>query len=130
MTDNTFDFLAICLSRSHPDIEAQSRRSETQLFIETPYRNAAFLNYLAQTVKPTTRITVALDVTGVQEMIRTKTAQEWSNNPIELPKVPAIFAILAQKMTVQERQKHKNTSKSDFRGVKKLTKKRGYFIMK
>ena len=104
--------------------ERQSAKGETQLFIETPYRNAAFLNYIAQTVKPTTRITVALDVTGGQEIIRTKTAQEWSNDPIELPKVPAIFAILAQKMTVQERQKHKNTSKSDFRGVKKLTKKR------
>ncbi len=79
--------------------ERQSARGETQLFIETPYRNAAFLDYLCQTLKPTTRITVALDVTGPQEMVRTQTAQAWKKALPTLPKVPAIFAILAEKVT-------------------------------
>lgn len=79
--------------------ERQSARGETQLFIETPYRNAAFLDYLCQTLKPTTRITVALDVTGSQEMVRTQTAGAWKKALPALPKVPAIFAILAEKVT-------------------------------
>ena len=57
--------------------EAASRASETQLCIETPYRNTAFLAGLIETLSPSTRLTVALDITGANEGIRTKTVADW-----------------------------------------------------
>lgn len=80
------------------DIEAQSRRSETQLFIETPYRNTAMLETLLATLHPTTRLTVATNITGTSESIRTLTAAEWRKLPDDartLPKLPTVFALLA-----------------------------------
>ena len=101
--------------------EKQSCRGETQIFIETPYRNAAFLEYLAQTLQPNTRITVALDVTGSHEMIRTKTAHQWKLDPLSLPKIPAIFAILGNQMPP-----HHPTGKQPMRSKKRqnVTQKR------
>lgn len=85
--------------------EKQSVHGETQLFIETPYRNQAFLAFLAQTLQPLTRITVACDITGDHEFIKTRKAQDWLIDPIELPKLPTIFAILA----TQNKQKENST---------------------
>ena len=79
--------------------EAASRASETQLCIETPYRNTAFLAGLIETLSPTTRLTVALDITGETESIRTKTVAEWKKATEEertLPKIPCVFAFLAE----------------------------------
>lgn len=80
------------------DIEAQSRRSETQLFIETPYRNTAMLEGLLATLQPSTRLTVATDITGASECIRTLTVAAWKALPDDtrqLPKLPTVFALLA-----------------------------------
>ena len=80
------------------DLETQSRRSETQLFIETPYRNGAMLESLVSTLAPDTRVTVATDVTGEHESIRTMTVRAWAAlTPEEraLPKLPTVFALLA-----------------------------------
>ena len=79
--------------------EAASRASETQLCIETPYRNTAFLARLIETLSPTTRLTVALDITGESESIRTKTVADWKKATEEertLPKIPCVFAFLAE----------------------------------
>ena len=79
--------------------EAASRASETQLCIETPYRNTAFLAGLIETLAPTTRLTVALDITGTSENIRTKTVADWKKTSEEertLPKIPCVFAFLAE----------------------------------
>lgn len=84
------------------DAERQSARGETQIFIETPYRNQAFLEFLAQSLQPDTRITVACDITGDSEFIKTKTASEWLKEEMHLPKLPTIFAILAQKRAVKK----------------------------
>lgn len=80
------------------DVEAQSRRSETQLFIETPYRNTAMLEGLLNTLHPTTRLTVATDITGTSECIRTLSVSAWKALPSDarqLPKLPTVFALLA-----------------------------------
>lgn len=80
------------------ELEKASRRSETQLFIETPYRNSAMLESLIEALAPTTRITVATDVTGAGERIRTLTAAAWKALPEServLPKLPTVFALLA-----------------------------------
>lgn len=79
-------------------LEKESRRSETQLFIETPYRNTAMLESMLEALAPDTRITVATDVTGAAESIRTLTAAGWKARPAEeraLPKLPTVFALLA-----------------------------------
>ena len=80
------------------ELEAQSRRSETQLFIETPYRNGAMFESLIAALAPDTRLTVATDVTGAHESIRTMTVRAWAALPPEtrsLPKLPTVFALLA-----------------------------------
>lgn len=79
--------------------EKASRASETQLFIETPYRNTALLDALLETLAPDTRLTVAIDVTGQNESIRTLTAAAWKEIPKAmrtLPKLPTVFAFLAK----------------------------------
>lgn len=79
-------------------LEADSRCSETQLFIETPYRNQQMLTSLLDTLSPSTRVTVATDITGTRESIRTMTVQAWKALPEEarqLPKLPTVFAFLA-----------------------------------
>lgn len=67
---------------------------QSQLFIETPYRNMKLLEQLVQTLAPETRLTVAADLTAPGELIETHTAGEWRRRPLpELNKRPAIFII-------------------------------------
>lgn len=68
---------------------------ETQLFIETPYRNNRMLEAMTEVLAPSTRITAAVDVTGAEESIRTLTAREWKPLIGTLPKLPTVFAVLA-----------------------------------
>ena len=103
------------------DAEHQSAKGETQIFIETPYRNQAFLEFLCQTLQADTKITIACDVTGEAEFIRTKTAFEWSEENIDLPKLPTIFAILA----VKSRKNNERKVKKDFKHFAR--KKQGSF---
>lgn len=80
-------------------LEAASRASETQLFIETPYRNTAMLGTLLETLHPDTRLCVATNITGAAESIRTLTVRAWKALPDEtrtLPKLPTVFALLAR----------------------------------
>lgn len=67
----------------------------TQIFIETPYRNNQLLETLLKTCRPQTRLCVAADITGKDEMIRTKTIEAWKKDKPELHKIPAIFLLIA-----------------------------------
>lgn len=70
------------------------RHHQTQIFIETPYRNMAMLEDLFKTLSPTTRLCVAANLTTDAEWIATKTVQEWKKAKLpNLHKVPAIFLI-------------------------------------
>ena len=67
---------------------------QTQLFIETPYRNLKMFQALVQNLRPQTRMCIAAGITTEEEYIHTHTIAEWKK--IELPdlsKVPAIFLI-------------------------------------
>lgn len=67
---------------------------QTQLFIETPYRNARMLADILAACSPKTRLCVAAGLTTQHEYIRTATVKEWKQGPLpELGKIPAIFAI-------------------------------------
>lgn len=66
---------------------------QTQLFIETPYRNRRLLEELLQTCRPQTRLCIACNVTCEDEYIRTRTVKEWKGNFPNLEKRPCIFLI-------------------------------------
>jgi 16S rRNA (cytidine1402-2'-O)-methyltransferase len=66
---------------------------QTQIFIETPYRNNHLINDLLKACSPTTLLCIAANLTGENEFIATKTIQQWRNNVPDLHKQPAIFLI-------------------------------------
>ncbi|MBK8323280.1 MAG: SAM-dependent methyltransferase [Betaproteobacteria bacterium] len=77
-------------------LEARSAQArETQVFIETPYRNDALLADLLATLRPDTRLAVAADLTGPAESIRMATLATWKKNPALPGRRPAIFLVLA-----------------------------------
>jgi 16S rRNA (cytidine1402-2'-O)-methyltransferase len=77
-------------------LEAESKKKNcTQLFIETPYRNNQLLEVLLKTCSPATLLCLAVDITGEKEWIKTKSAEEWKKEKIDIHKRPAIFLLLA-----------------------------------
>jgi len=78
-------------------LEADSQASGgAQLFIETPYRNAALLSALVATLKPATRLAVAADLTSASESIESRPAGEWrGRDPARYDKRPALFILQA-----------------------------------
>ncbi len=70
-------------------------RGETQIFIETPYRNQKLFSALFQHCQGETLLTIASDVTLESESILTKTVREWKKNPPEIGKRPTVFLIRA-----------------------------------
>lgn len=75
------------------EVRAQQEH-QTQLFIETPYRNAKLFETLCSTLRPQTRICVAAGITTDEEWIQTKTVAEWRRQRLpDLSKIPAIFLI-------------------------------------
>lgn len=80
------------------ELEARSRREqETEIFIETPYRNEALLAALAETCQPQTRLCVAADLTLPTESIVTRTIAAWRQAPAPIGKRPAVFLLLADR---------------------------------
>ncbi len=69
------------------------KTGQTQLFIETPYRNAALLQALCQTLKPTTRLAVASGLTLADSNIRSLAAAQWRGLEAPSRNTPAVFAI-------------------------------------
>ncbi|HLF34445.1 MAG TPA: SAM-dependent methyltransferase [Cyclobacteriaceae bacterium] len=76
------------------ELEARAYgHNETQVIMETPYRNDALMKDLVDTLKPGTLVCVAADLTGPAEMIRTMPVQLWREQKISLNKIPAVFLI-------------------------------------
>lgn len=66
---------------------------QTQLFIETPYRNNKMLEDILKACRPQTKLCVAANITCEGEYIKTKTVQEWKGHLPDLSKIPCIFLI-------------------------------------
>ena len=67
---------------------------QSQIFIEAPYRNEKLLGDMLSTLMPTTRVTVAVDITSPTQVIRTLSVAEWRKMPApEMHKRPTIFII-------------------------------------
>ncbi len=69
------------------------RHSQTQLFIETPFRNNAMLEEIIKSCKPETKLCIACDLTAETEFVQTKRIREWKQNVPDLHKRPAIFLL-------------------------------------
>jgi 16S rRNA (cytidine1402-2'-O)-methyltransferase len=75
-------------------LEKKSKElNQTQLFIETPYRNEKMLKSLLQSLTPTTQLCVATDISLPTEYIRTMSVKEWKSKTPNLHKRPTIFII-------------------------------------
>ena len=70
------------------------KEKQTQLFIETPYRNLKILEDIIATCRPQTRLCIACDITTENEFIKTMTVAQWRKNKPDINKRPAIFLIL------------------------------------
>lgn len=70
-----------------------SDHNQSQLFIETPYRNNKMMEDLCSTLNPQTRICVACDLTLTSEYIKTYSVNDWKHVKVDLHKRPAIFII-------------------------------------
>lgn len=66
---------------------------QSQVFIETPYRNNQLLESILSTVQAQTMVSVACDITLPDEFILTLTAEEWKTKKMDLNKRPTIFTI-------------------------------------
>lgn len=77
-------------------LERESRENkQTQMFIETPYRNNSLLAVLIKSLQPNTRLCVAIDLTGPGERIISQPVSAWKKQTPNLEKVPATFLFLA-----------------------------------
>lgn len=68
-------------------------KDQSQLFIETPYRNNKLVEDLLQTLQPSTLLCIATDITLPTEYIKTFTVQQWKKTKVDLHNRPTIFII-------------------------------------
>lgn len=67
--------------------------NQTQLFIETPYRNQKMMEDLLHNCRPQTKLCIAANITCEGEYIKTKSIKEWKGHLPEINKIPCIFLI-------------------------------------
>jgi len=72
---------------------AAEKNDQTQMFIETPFRNDSVLSEVLKTCKPQTRLCIACDITAPTEFIKTLTIAEWTKQVPDLRKRPAIYLL-------------------------------------
>jgi 16S rRNA (cytidine1402-2'-O)-methyltransferase len=72
---------------------AAYRNDQTQIFIETPYRNMKMFDAIIESCSPETRLCIAANLTTDEEMIRTRQISEWKKKPPAIQKQPAVFLI-------------------------------------
>lgn len=79
------------------ELESESRkRQQTQIFIETPYRNRQMFDSILQSCQPATRLAVATDLTLPAESVLTRPIQQWKKQtPPEIERRPTVFLLLA-----------------------------------
>lgn len=79
------------------ELEALSRKAgQTQIVIETPYRNGALLATMLEVLAPTTRLALSCGLTLPEAFNRSARVADWRARPLALPdRVPAVFCLLA-----------------------------------
>ena len=78
------------------DLEALSKKyNQTQIFIETPFRNTQLLENLKAFCAPSTRISIAANINQENEIIKTMPISKLQPNSLKIHKVPAVFSLMA-----------------------------------
>ena len=86
------------------NLEKNSARDrQTQIFIETPYRNIHLLADLLATCQDQTRLCIAVDLTMESEFVVTKTIAAWKKSLPDINKRPAIFLLSASGTELQKK---------------------------
>lgn len=76
------------------ELEADiTRKGSTHIFIETPYRNNQMLQSILNTLQPSLRLCIAVDITGAAESIKTMSLADWKKNLPDLHKKTCIFLL-------------------------------------
>lgn len=75
--------------------DAAIKLHQTQIFMDTPYRNQKLFEHLLKICRPDTLLSVARGITGSEELIRTRSIGEWRKEKINLHKTPTIFSLYA-----------------------------------
>ncbi len=75
------------------ELERLARAGQTQIFIETPYRNNRLLAQMLQTLSPQTPVCVASDITGDRQSIVTLPVSAWRTRQYDYNRIPTIFLI-------------------------------------
>ncbi len=84
------------------ELEQSARsRDETQIFIETPYRNRQMMEAIVENCADNTALCVAADITLATESIHTKTVAEWKKALPEIDKRPTVFLLHAAALAKQ-----------------------------
>jgi Predicted methyltransferases len=79
------------------EIEKRSSQlRQTEIFIETPYRNDSMMSDLLAVLQGDTQLCIAADITTESETIITRKVKDWKKNPITIGKRPCVFLILAR----------------------------------
>ena len=73
--------------------KASSKLNQTQIFMDTPYRNHALFEDLLKNCKAQSMLSVARDITGENQLIRTMSIGQWKREKIDLKKIPVIFSL-------------------------------------
>ncbi|MDR0207450.1 MAG: SAM-dependent methyltransferase [Bacteroidales bacterium] len=89
------------LPREQPDRERQLRfleslvkkSNQTQIFIETPYRNNHIFKSILAVCDPATRLCIGVNITSEKQMIKTMTVKKWKTQKIDLHKQPTVFLL-------------------------------------
>ena len=88
------------------ELEARSRKErETQIFIETPYRNDALFGALLQACRSETLVCVASDLTLNSQDVRTKSVAQWRGARHAIGKRPTVFLLLSVDRQARAREK-------------------------
>ncbi|MES2519688.1 MAG: SAM-dependent methyltransferase [Bacteroidota bacterium] len=74
-------------------LENEAKKQQTQIFMETPFRNDSFLEDLLNSCQPDTLLCIACNITAPDEVIQTKTVNQWKSQKPSLHKKPTIFLI-------------------------------------
>lgn len=75
--------------------KVSAQLGQSQIIIETPYRNGQLFADMLSVCAPKTRICVAADITLPTQTILTRSVSEWKKNPLEIGKRPCVFVLLA-----------------------------------
>jgi len=77
------------------DMERLSAGGQTQIFMETPFRNGKMIEDILAVCQPSTRLCIAADITLSTEFIRTLTVEQWRKQIPSLDRRPAVYLLLA-----------------------------------